>query len=164
MNRLILFLTATVVGLAACQTPATDSAGPDQPAAAAFDENAARAEVQAMSDAYEAAARAGDAAAIQAMHADDAVLHPANEPAARGRAAVDSLLERDNGEPVELTLTTTEIVFSSSGDLAYEVGTVESPAGMGKYLTVYQMTDDGWKIVADTWSPDAPPADTAAGG
>jgi ketosteroid isomerase-like protein len=164
MNRLVVILIAAAVTLAACQTPATDGADSPEPSAAAFDETAARAEIQGMSDAYEAAARAGDEAAIQAMHTGEAVLHPANEPAARGRAAVDSLLMRDNGEPVEMTLTTTEIVFSSSGDLAYEVGTVESPAGPGKYLTVYRMTDAGWRIVADTWSPDAPPADAADGG
>jgi ketosteroid isomerase-like protein len=163
MSRLLM-LSCLAISLAACQSPTSDDATVSEADAPAFDEAAARAEIQAMSDDYETAARAGDEAAIQALHADDAVLHPANEPAARGRAAVDSLLARDNGEPIEITLTTTEIVFSNSGDLAYEVGTVESPNGLGKYLTVYRMTDDGWRIVADTWSPDAPPTDAGQDG
>jgi ketosteroid isomerase-like protein len=162
MNRFLL--CSLVLAMAACQTPTADTEGGEAPAAAAGDADAAREAIQAMSDAYEAAAQTGDAAAISALHADDALLQPAGQPAVRGRAAVDSLIAADNGEPSDLQLTTTEIIVSEAGDMAYEVGTIAAPDGAGKYLTVYRNTPEGWRIVADTWSTDSPPADTADGG
>lgn len=114
-----------------------------------------RSEIEAMSARYQAAARAGDAAAIQALHADDAVLHPPNEPAVRGRAAVDAHIAASHAGPTEGTTFTT-LGVGASGELAYEVGAAVWPDGPGSYLTVYRRTADGWRIVADTWSDDAP--------
>ena len=165
MNRFAIpALALLALGLAACQTPATETEAPDASVAStdAVDTAAARAAIQAMSDAYEVAAQAGDAAAITAMHSDDALLHPAGRPAVRGRQAVDAMLNADHAEPADLQLTTTEIVISESGDMAYEVGTIGGAGAAGKYLTVYRNSGDGWQIVADTWSDDTPPAGTAA--
>jgi Tfp pilus assembly protein PilF/ketosteroid isomerase-like protein len=125
-------------------------------------DNLVRIAVTRITDAWEAGARAGDGAAIAALYADDAVIHPANEPPAQGREALDAYFAASYGEPVDVTFTTVEIVVS--GDLAYEVGASASPAGAGKYLTLYRRVGDEWKIVADTWSDDAPPAATAAAG
>ncbi len=148
-------LSVPALALPGCQTPGVPA---EAAAEVAADSATVRSEIAALTASYQAAARAGDAAAITALHADDAVLQPAGKPAVRGRADVDSFLVAEHSEPVELRYTTVSVTASAAGDLAYEVGTAIWPAGPGKYLTVYRKTADGWKIVADTWSQDAPPA------
>ncbi len=160
MNAFKITLALVAFGLAACQTPTTEPADATPTAAVSdtgTDPAAVRAEIEALTTRYQAAARAGDADAIAALYADDAVLHPDNRPAVRGRADVDAYLAASHAEPSELTLTTVDVVASDAGDLAYEVGTTVWPDGPGKYLTVYRRTDAGWRIVADTWSRNAPP-------
>ena len=158
MNRSLL-LTLLAVGLAACQSPsdAPAPAEPVQTVSDAADPAAVRTEIEALTARYQTAARAGDADAIAALYTDDAVLHPSGKPAVRGRAAVDAHMAASHAEPTELTFTTVDVVASEAGDLAYEVGTAVWPDGPGKYLTVYRRTQAGWRIVADTWSHNAPP-------
>ena len=161
MNRNLLFTAAIVAcGLTACQTPAPDAADPEAaPAAAAVDTVAARQAIAQVSDAWEAAAATGDHAAITALYADDAVIHPANQPPASGREALAAYFAEAFGQPAtDFVLTTNDIEFSDAGDMAYEVGTSSAPTGPGKYLTIYRTDGDRWLIVADTWSDDAPPA------
>ena len=163
MNRSLL-LALLAVSLAACQSPsdapATDAPVAEAPAApvqTVSDTASVRPAIEALTASYQAAARAGDTAAISALYTDDAVLQPSGKPAVRGRAAVDAYLATSYAEPTELTFTTVDVVASEAGDLAYEVGTAVWPDGPGKYLTVYRRTDAGWRIAADTWSHDAPP-------
>ena len=135
----------------------------DAPAVAAeaptVDPAAVRAEIEAIQARYQAADRIGDHATIAALYADDAVIHPAGKPAARGRAALDAYFAANDADAEEgLTFTTVDVGVSDDGSLAYEVGSVAGPKGPGKYLTVYLRTADGWMIVGDTWSQDAPPA------
>jgi uncharacterized protein (TIGR02246 family) len=164
MNRFrvpLFALLALVV--AACQTPAPDATDPEAaPAAAAVDTAAARQAIAQISDAWEAAAATGDHAGITALYADDAIIHPANQPPASGREALAAYFAESFGQPAtDFVLTTNDIEFSDAGDMAYEVGTSSAPTGPGKYLTVYRMDGDRWLIVADTWSDDAPPAASA---
>jgi ketosteroid isomerase-like protein len=79
---------------------------------------------------------------------------------ASGGAVVEA---KEHEKPVDITFETVGIVVATSGDLAYQVGRITSPAGPGKYLTVYRRIGGEWKIVADTWNDDAPAATTAAG-
>ena len=118
---------------------------------------AVRAEIEALTATYQTAERAGDHAAIAALYTDDAVIHPANKPAARGRADLDAYFAANDAEPQDITFTTNDVGVSDDGNMAYEVGTITAPDYAGKYLTVYRRTPDGWKIVADAWSDDAPP-------
>ena len=159
MNRFTLS-ALLAVGLAACQPTATDAPVAEAPAApvqTVSDTASVRPAIEALTASYQAAARAGDTAAISALYTEDAVLHPSGKPAVRGRAAVDAYLAAAHAEPTDLTYTTVDVVASEAGDLAYEVGTAVWPDGPGKYLTVYRRTDAGWRIAADTWSHDAPP-------
>ena len=169
MNRLLLTTVCFLAcGLAACapaaDEPSDSTADGTTDATAHADTAGVRAAIMEMSAAYMTAERAGDAAAVGALHADDAVLHPANEPAASGRAAIDAYFAANTAEPEDVTFTTVDVEVSDSGDMAYEIGTITSPGFAGKYLTVYRLTDAGWRIVADTWSGDAPPAADAADG
>lgn len=158
MPRLLL-LALLALGLAACQAPDAEPPEPDAPPTRAVSDRATdRAALEAMTAAYQTAIRAGDHATIAALYADDAVVHPANRPAERGRGALDAFFEATDSEPQELSFTTTDLVVAESGDMAYEVGTVAGPDGAGKYLTVYRRTPDGWRIAADAWSGDAPPS------
>jgi ketosteroid isomerase-like protein len=154
MNR-ILLLPLLAFALAACQTPETTESVSETPVVPVVDTEADRAAIEAVSADYTTAVQAGDAAAVSALHTDDAILHPPNEPSISGREAIDAYFARIHAEPVDLTYVTEDVVVAEAGDLAYEVGTWEG----GKYLSVYRRTPDGWKIVIDSWSEDAPPAD-----
>ena len=153
-------LSILALAFAACQTPETTEPVSETPVVPAVDTEADRAALQAITAAYQTASRAGDHAAIAALHADDAVIQPANRPAERGRAALAAYFEATDSEPQDLTFTTETLEIAESGDLAYEVGTTTGPEVAGKYLTVFRRTPDGWKIVADSWSDDAPPSPT----
>lgn len=122
------------------------------------DPAADRAVLKATTAVYETAIRAGDHAAIAALHANDAVIQPANEPEVRGRKALDDYFAATHADPQDMTFTTDDIVIAKSGEMAYEVGAMSGPGWSGKYLTIFQRTTDGWRIVADSWSNDTPPA------
>lgn len=157
MNRFFLF-AMLALGLAACQTPATEPAEPTTtPVTNASDPATDRAAVEALTASYQAADRAGDHAAIASLYADDAVIHPANMPSARGRENLNAYFAANDSEPQDITFTTQDVVVSEAGDMAYEVGTIAGPEWSGKYLTVYRKTDGGWLIVGDSWSNDALP-------
>ena len=148
----ILLLSLLALTMAACQTPAPESADTSPPVTNAADPAADRAAIEALSADYTAAVQAGDPAAVSALHTDDAILHPPNEPSVSGREAIDAYFARIHAEPMDLTYVTEDVVVSASGDMAYEIGTWDG----GKYLSIYRRTPDGWKIVADAWSDDAP--------
>ena len=148
----ILLLSLLALTMAACQTPAPESADTSPPVINAADPASDRAAIEALTADYTAAVQAGNPAAVSALHAEDAILHPPNEPSVSGRAAIDAYFARIHAEPMDLTYVTELVVVSESGNLAYEVGTWDS----GKYLSIYRRTPDGWKIVADAWSEDAP--------
>jgi ketosteroid isomerase-like protein len=160
MTRFTTLFALLFVGVAGCQPQETAPADTDEPAAGmteTSDTAGADAAIRELSAAYLAAERAGDEAAVSALHADDAMILPGNEPSVSGRADLDAYFAANSGEPEEVTFTTVHVGVSSSGDLGYEIGTTSSPEGTGKYLTVYRRTPDGWRIVADSWSGDAAP-------
>ena len=157
MNHLLAFCLFALA-LAACQTPQTDPPEPTAqlPIRTVADTDADRATIEAMTADYTAAVQAADADAVSALYADDAIIHPPNEQALQGREALDAYFATIHAEPQDITFITEEVVVSASGDMAYEVGSWED-GDTWKYLTVYRRTPDGWRIVADSWSEDAPP-------
>lgn len=152
----ILLLSALALTAAACQNPETPEAVSETPVVPVVDTESDRATIEAMTADYTAAVQAGDPTAVSALHADDDILHPPNEPSISGREALDAYFVRIHAEPQDLTYATDDVVVSESGDMAYEVGTWDG----GKYPTIYRRTPDGWRIVADSWSNDAPPTPT----
>ncbi len=100
-------------------------------------------------------------------YAPDAVYMPPHHAAVHGKQAIHEYLQGPLKHGVTgLTYDVTYI--RHSGDLAYDVGryTMMVPhkdgsarQDKGKYLTVWKrQPGGGWKIVADTWSSDLPPA------
>jgi uncharacterized protein (TIGR02246 family) len=155
MLRYILGLALMCCLVAGCEAPDPVSSPTTR---TDVDISADRAAIQKLSAAYQAAFLAGDSNAILALYADDAVIQPANESPVRGRANLEAYFAASNGQPIDETLETVDIVVSEAGDMAYEVGRTMNPAGAGKYLTIFRKIDGRWMIAADTWSHDTPPS------
>jgi len=121
---------------------------------------AATADLQAqlakISQAWQSAYNAGDAAAIAALYAEDAKVMAPGAAAASGRAAIQALFAEDMKRGSKNAITTVEAF--GGGDYAVEVGGwVETGADgshkdHGSYVTVYKKVGNDWKIYRDTWN------------
>ncbi len=138
------------------------------PMAVAADNVAAtlRANTAAWAKAY----NAGNADAVVALYADDAVIMPPGAPLARGHAAIKQYLVKDIASAQAAGVT---LVMSAgdeagtTGNLAWHSGTysVTDKAGKtvdtGKYMDVSRKTGGKWHIIRDIWNSDTPPAPPA---
>ena len=127
--------------------------------AAAADETALRAQTSQWAKAY----NGGDAKAVAALYAQDALLLPPGAPGVNGRAAILAFFTKDiaaskNADVVFNLNPKTDVGIS--GDLGWESGTytvtvkgavVES----GKFLSVSRKQDGKWLYIRDTWNADA---------
>lgn len=130
--------------------------------------------------AAEAAIREADAASLRAIAAKQidatvsyydegaSILIP-NAPIATGSVEIRKAWEQMFGIPgFKLAPKTAKVEVARSGDLAYTQGTYEFAAtgssgapieDRGKFVVVWKKQADGaWKIVADIWNSDMPPA------
>ena len=128
----------------------------------------------------EAAIREADAASLRAIAAKQvdatvsfydeqaSILMP-NAPIVTGREEIRRAWEQMFAIPgFTLAPKTTKIEVARSGDLAYTEGTYQFMANdsqgkpvsdRGKFVVVWKkQTDGAWKIVADIWNSDTPPA------
>ena len=150
------FVVLAVAALAGCQAgpkPLTD---------------ADRAMGQQMDSMFSAAVGAGDAEAMTAQYAPGAMLLPPGMPMMKG---TDQIRQMWKGmTSVKVTLQLTQETADGAGDFMYTTGKYhyqELPAETGahedgKYLEVFRRGADGkWMIVADSWSPNTPPAPMA---
>jgi uncharacterized protein (TIGR02246 family) len=165
--RHLAVIAAGLVALGGCaKTP------PPAPAPAPVVDTAAdEAAVRAVNPAWFAAHTAGDADAVAALYADDAVLSIPGVPPVRGRAAIREAIAADIAAMKAAGLGNQPgpaPEFGLSGDMAWEWSTftVTDASGAtvdtGKYVTVYARKDGQWLIVRDIWNSDAPPAGAAA--
>ena len=154
MRRRLVVLPAVL--LLACnsapETPAVDTA-------------AEAALITARSDSVVMAENAKDADRALAYYLDDAVVQLGNTPQVQGKAAMKDLYNQFFPVLKELDGTTTKVVVSSAGDMAWEQGvnkiTMTTPGGdvvsMGKYLAIWQKNNGVWMLSAIAVSDDAPP-------
>ncbi len=109
-------------------------------------------------------AMAGDfAALVERCYTKDGILMPPNEPAAKGRAAIESSL-RAWPRMTDVAIHADEVV--GRGDLAYTSGTwvatmhVQGAApaqDKGKFVAIWRKdADGGWKMTRDSYSSDLP--------
>lgn len=106
----------------------------------------------------------GDAAAVAAWYTADATLLPPDNPMTKGRDAIQAFWQGAMGMGVsEARLETLEV--ETQGDLAYEVGRFEmvvQPQGgeraemRGKYVVVWKLEGEGWRMHVDIWNGDRP--------
>jgi uncharacterized protein (TIGR02246 family) len=111
---------------------------------------------------FAASAHAGNAVAIAAVYADDAIFMPPNLPAFRGPDAIRQFWTGFLGAgQIDVVLTPDRI--TQSGDLAAEIGHYDltiTPKGAapihdkGKYLVTWKRTAGTWKIAGDIFNSD----------
>lgn len=116
---------------------------------------------------------AGDADAIAARYADDAVVMAPGAPAAVGREAIRAMIAEQSAgtKAAGITLAAVDgdtVGISSAGDMAWHSGayTVSDATGAvidsGNYMEVQKNVDGKWLIVRDIWNSDRPPAPAPA--
>lgn len=137
-----------------------DTSKPDAPAQAPS--VALPAELDRVLRDYERAWRAGDAAAIAALFAEDGFLLPGNRPPIRGRAAIRANYEKQAGEPLRLRA----LAFATKDTVGYIIGAYgydNRPGDAGKFtLTLRRAPGEPWLIFSDMDNPNAPPKRTRA--
>jgi uncharacterized protein (TIGR02246 family) len=110
---------------------------------------------------------AGDAEAIAALYADDALLMPPNQPGVSGKAAIRSHFIKEVAAAKKEGLVVSGSATpdgATNGDLGWEAGTytVKDKSGRvleaGKYLSVFRKADGKWRYVRDIWNADSAPA------
>ena len=150
-----LVLAASFAALAACVRNAPPA-----------DTTADKAAVEAVSIAWKNAYNAGDAAAVAALYAEDAVLSAPGERAMHGNASISEYFVKTVAEFSAAGLTVEDEPMGdvvASCDLAWQWKTykVADKAGVvvdaGKLVTLFQRRDGKWMIVGDTWNSDATP-------
>ena len=109
----------------------------------------------------------GNAGAVVALYADDAVLMPPNSPLARGIAAIKEAIAKEiagtKKSGFTLALGTLNEV-GVAGDMAWHAGTyvVKDKGGKtveaGKFLEAWERKGGKWRIVRDMWNSDGAPA------
>ena len=133
--------------------------------AASSDEAAIRAQTAS----WEKAFSAGDAKALAALYAEDAVLLPPGVPRVNGRAAIQEFFTKDvagaKAAGAVFTLNPKTDV-GVSGNMGWESGTYKvtvkgAVVETGKFLSVSRKKDGKWLYIRDTWNADAPPAPPA---
>jgi len=154
-------MTVIAIGMLPFTSCKQASAGEGE-GAAAPDMEAIKAEIQAMEDAYAVAYSAGDANAVVAYYADDAVTMPANEPIAVGKAAILASLQKSIDNRKGVRTSTYEVVdLYAEGDLLVETGkstTKDSTGaviGTGKYMSVFKKVDGKYICIRDISNSDS---------
>lgn len=145
----LLLVFAALGGCKSAPAPLTDA-----------DTAAARDMTAAMSTAI----GAGDVAGISALYAPDAMMMPPAMPAVHGADQIRQFYQGMTSVKVNLQLT--QQTADGSGDFMYTSGkyhyqALPPAAGTedGKYLLVFHRGADAkWKVVAESWSADAPAA------
>ena len=113
-----------------------------------------KADIQALNDAFSAAAHSGDSAAMAALYAPDAVMLPPDNSVVSGPAIGPYLARLEKGA-ANLKLTTTDVVRLSP-DFIREVGVAsfetlgDKPVNVkGTYVVVWKRVGGTWKLWTD---------------
>jgi uncharacterized protein (TIGR02246 family) len=133
---------------------------------AASPANADEAAIRAQSTSWERAYNGGDAKAVAALYAEDALLLPPGASGVSGRAAILEFFTKNvagskaAGAVFALNPKTDVGV---SGNLGWESGTYKvtvkgAVVETGKFLSVSRKNNGKWLYLRDTWNADAPPA------
>ena len=119
-----------------------------------------RPQIEKMSQAWQKAYNAGDAAGLTALYTKDAKVMAPGAEVASGTSAIRKFFDADAAQGVKNTLTPGDVV--GFGDYAVETGTFVATSADGKhldhgsYMTLYQKAGGGWKIYRDTWNSSMP--------
>ncbi len=154
MTGFVLTAFAALGGCKAAPAPLTDTD---------------RATAHGIDSTFAAAVTAGNVEGMMPGYARDAMVLPPDMPMARGTEQIHALYNGMMGA-MKATLTLKQQTADGAGDYMYTTGSYHiqpmpegsGPAQDGKYLEVFRRGADGkWMVVADSWSPNAPPAAAA---
>ena len=127
---------------------------------------ASRGAIEATVDQYVAASNQGDAAALTALYAEDALLLPPDHEPIHGREAIGEFWEQGTDAGLEISTLRLEV----DGDVAYLVGRYRLPptdqedADSGQYVLCLKRQPDGaWKLTADIWNGSGASDERGAG-
>ncbi|MBN6150499.1 DUF4440 domain-containing protein [Xanthomonas sp. AmX2] len=111
---------------------------------------------------YERAWRAGDAAALAALFAEDGFVLQSNRPPVRGRPAIRAAYAGEGGGPLRLRA----LAFSSTDTTGYIIGAYgygNTPGDAGKFTLTLRRTPGGpWLIFSDMDNLNAAPKQKSA--
>jgi uncharacterized protein (TIGR02246 family) len=132
------------------------------PPASGADEAAIRAQSLSWAKAY----NGGDATAVAAQYAADALLLPPGAPRVSGRAAILAFFTKDIARSKAAGLVfniNPKTDVGVSGNMGWESGTYTATINgavveSGKFLSVSRKKDGKWHYIRDTWNADAPTA------
>lgn len=120
--------------------------------------------IMALESEWSERAAADDVGWIMGIHAEDAVQLPPQAPLVSGSEDLRAAWEGMTGtEGLEVSWTSTFARVAPSGDMAYDYGmaTLTTPDGVThpmKYLVVWVRVDGEWKVAADMFNANEPPA------
>ncbi len=124
--------------------------------------------VKAVADAYVKATLAGDAKAIAALYAEDAVEMPPNQPMIKGRAAIEAYYVKELSAGMKMnSFTVTHLDTQAIGERGYDVGTYRqsvTPKGAagpvsdsGKYTVIVKRSGGSWHVAYAIYNSDQGP-------
>lgn len=130
--------------------------------APAFDIEAARSIIAQHNKQFTDAHVSGDVAAIDAMFLPDARSYPPGAPAAIGIEAIHALtvdflkagITEFREETTAIYGNAEQVVDEGTYVLTYGAGVTER----GKYINVWKQVNGSWRIQANIWNADPPPA------
>jgi uncharacterized protein (TIGR02246 family) len=118
-------------------------------------ESNVNAAIARLNAAFDAAFNRGDAAALGALYAEDAVLLPPGAPMQKGRAAIRAFWEGMFREFANLHLMTVDLkpygenVLREIGRLTVEPKAAPGQKLAGKYIVIWENTGGEWKLATD---------------
>lgn len=147
--------TLTAFGLGMATLMYVACSAPDK-GAAKVDLEKLKPEIQAMEDAFSAAEKAKDAAAVAAYYSEDAVSYSRNKPPLSGRAAIQAKIAEDLAKDTTGETNVYKVVdLFAEGDLLVEIGSWTSmdAAGAekdkGHYMSVFRKKDGKYTCIRD---------------
>ncbi|MBZ0199642.1 MAG: nuclear transport factor 2 family protein [Ignavibacteriaceae bacterium] len=129
--------------------------------------DAVKTEIQTLNDKMAAGMLQNDYSYINKMYMDDAVSLPSYNPIIKGKQGIIAATEESKNASKVIGFKVTTLDVFGEGEFYVEIGNFEMSMeiiGMkepakdnGKYITVWQKTDDGLKIKAEMWNTDKNP-------
>ena len=122
--------------------------------------------IRAQSANWEKAYNRGDAKAVAALYAEDALVLPPGASGVHGRTAILEFFTKDVADTKAagaVFALNPKTDVGVSGNMGWESGTYKvtvkgAIVETGKFLSVSRKKDGKWLYIRDIWNADAPPA------
>jgi uncharacterized protein (TIGR02246 family) len=155
--KTLSWLTAGLILLAGYSQAAPPTTGADEAA------------IRAQTTSWVTAYNGGDANAVAAQYANDAVLLPPGAPSVSGQAGILAFFTKDIADAKSagvVLVIDPKTDVGVSGDMGWESGTFKvvikgAVVESGKFLSVSRKKDGKWSYIRDTWNTDSAPVTPA---